>query len=294
MFGAVGQHRVATVVASFLLTAFVVPGCGNGESAEDVGEVEHQQMTSCEPSRPFDAGEYDRVNVFGDVEQRYWVVVPESYEGDEPVPLMLLLPGGDGDRDKALAGFSPALDDDLGLVVIADLTSPDEYSIEVIESLLDQVTAEFCVDESRLDLFGSSASARFSAQIISALPDRVAAAAIGLQSFPPDDPESPVPILAWTGNSDRAATVRSVAAWAEVNGCDSEPTVADLGSGISHVSYDGCEEPLELYDIDGMGHQIPAHDCSGMDPAYEAFCAEFEELDLFEAAAAFFAANPRP
>jgi poly(3-hydroxybutyrate) depolymerase len=295
VFGAVGQHRtVATIVASLLLPAAVSLGCGDVDSTDDAVGDEPALSGTCEPTRPFDAGEYDRVNVSGDVEQPYWVIVPDAYSGDEPLPLMLLLPGGDGDRDKALAGFAPVLDDDLGIVVVADLTSPDQSSVEVIDSLIDQVATEFCVDESHVDLFGSSASARFSAEIISARPDRVAAAAIGLQSFPPDDAGAPVPILAWTGNSDRSSTVRSVEAWAEVNGCDGEPMVTDLGSGISHVSYTGCEEPLELYDIDGMGHQIPVHDCSGMDPAYAGFCAEFDQFDLFEEAAAFFAANPGP
>ncbi len=275
-----------------IAASVVLVGCGDDDHDAAETSPPPGEVLGCDPARPFDAGEYDRLNVLGELEQPYWVVVPESYTGTEALPLLVILPGGTGDRDAALTAFRPGLGDRHGVVAIPRLRYDRTRSVAMFESLLDNVSTEFCVDPSLIGVMGSSSSALTTGEVASASSHRVATVVVGLGRFSPKEGASPVPILAWTGDDDRSTTRSSVELWAEVNGCDPEPVVTDLGSGISHVHYEGCDAPLELYDIDGMGHQIPSHDCSPMDPLYAQYCADYEEFDLLDAAADFITANP--
>ena len=109
-------------------------------------------------------------------------------------------------------------------------------------------------------------------------------------------PERPVPLVSFTGDLDRGRDTALVAAWAEMNGCDPEPTIEELGSGVSHVRYEGCDAAVELFDIDGMGHVWPLHDCLEETHPGEAsaYCSEYEEVDYLEDALRFFDENPLP
>jgi poly(3-hydroxybutyrate) depolymerase len=65
--------------------------------------------------------------------------------------------------------------------------------------------------------------------------------------------------------------------WAEANGCEPEPLVEVLGSGVARKLYQGCEAEVLRYAIEGLGHAPVMNECRG--PFAEACCAEYEELD---------------
>jgi hypothetical protein len=54
-------------------------------------------------------------------------------------------------------------------------------------------------------------------------------------------------------------------------------------------SYQGCDADVVLLDIEGMGHELPMNDCSGLQG-----CAEYEEVDFVETFESFFAKHPMP
>lgn len=284
------RRRIALAAA---VVAFVAVGVValvialSGSDDTEVGVASDGPV--CSPGRPFEAGHYERVNVRDGVEQPYTVIVPASYSGVRGSPVMVMLPGKGGQRDQAVAGFGPYVPDGLGLVVIPDQTAFEFQSPEMTESLLSEVATEFCVDTAQIAVFGVSSATWVVARTVSALPERFAFAVVGLGSFSPQDPVGTVPILAWTGDLDRALTLNSVDQWARFNGCQDESTTTDLGSGVRHVVFDACDAPVELYDIEGMGHQYPLEDCD-VDAdlgTYEGLCAQYDELDVFDAAIAF-------
>ncbi len=79
--------------------------------------------------------------------------------------------------------------------------------------------------------------------------------------------------------------------WVERNRCDLEPLVEDLGSGVLRKTYQNCEADIVFFDIEGMGHAWPVHEVKGPGSIW---IVEYEEIDYFEEAYAFFAEHPLP
>lgn len=291
------------------LTLVGVVSCGDDDDAADSTTATTEQATpasagtsdgplvgaapiqECEPARPFEAGDHPGSNVVGEIEQNYWVVVPPSYDGVNPVAVYLLLPGGAGSAEPALAGWGPSLAGLDALVVVPDVFGL-RRDVDVSRALVDKVASEYCVAPTQVYAVASSSSAGQAGRLMAHAPDVIAASAIGLGSFGAIglEPTSPVPVLAWTGDPDRQRTTEGVEVWVGHNGCAREPTVSDLGSEISWSHYEGCDAAVEFYDFVGMGHRVPVHDCHGQ----FGYCAEYAEFDFWEVVSEFFAENPRP
>jgi poly(3-hydroxybutyrate) depolymerase len=108
------------------------------------------------------------------------------------------------------------------------------------------------------------------------------------------EPERPVPLLAFTGDPDRTFMSSSVGWWAEMAGCQPEPVVEDLGSGVSRQTYQGCEADVLFYDIEGAGHTNFFHECTEdvRLPLGGTFCTANEVIDQLQEAERFFAEHP--
>ena len=241
-------------------------------------------------------GEYEELNVYGDVEQAYWMVVPETYADVAPAPLYLHLASGGGDHNGFLEGWRPYLDDLDGLMAMVNTTvggpPPGRSSPDVLVALIDQVTGEYCVDPSRVHVMGTSWSSQMAERLACEAADRIASF-VGAGSTPAEmcTPARPVPVWGFTGDPDRATTTRSVEKWVGINACDPEPVVEDLGSGVFRKTYENCEADVVFYDIEGMGHKWPMHEAIG--PGAK-FIAEFAEVDYLEDVLDFFADHPLP
>ena len=264
-------------------------GAPNAADDERAGRTD----ASCDASSPVVPGEYELRHTFGGVEQSYVAVVPETYDPKTPAHVYIVVPGGSGSAQAARAGWGPNLAGVDAIVVFADVGNPATRTVPMIRALIDDVADRHCVDRSRVYATGGSASAGFTARLMADASDVIAAFAPGIGTFGTTglDPIGPVPLIAWSGDLDRAQVERSVAEWAIANGCATEPTSSDLGSGIVHHHYEDCAASTEFYDFVGMGHQVPSHDCSGVGPQY---CAEYEEFDFWKDVGSFFDAHPLP
>lgn len=271
------------VVLSCLLALMIV-ACGDG-AAQD-------QSAGC--AEPFaEPGEYEGLNVVGDVEQPYWMVVPEVYANVAPAPLYLHLASGGGDHDVFLEGWRPSLGDLDGLMVMVNTATWGRKAPETAVALIDQVSSEYCVDPMRIHVLGTSSSFMMADRLACEVSDRIASfvAALGGAVWSDCAPERPVPLLTFTGDADRWGANRLVEQWVTLNQCDPEPMVEDLGSGVTRKTYVNCDADIVFYDIEGMGHVWPMHEAKG--PA-AAFVAEYDEVDYLEAAFEFFADHPLP
>lgn len=238
------------------------------------------------------AGEYEAVNVLGDVEQAYWMVVPTVYEDVAPAPLYLHLASGDGGHDAFLEGWRPYLGDLDGLMAMVNTSpgAPGKRSPETMIALIDQISSNYCVDPARIHVMGTSSSAAMAEQLVCEASDLIASfiAALG-SGWSGCTPDRPVPLLTFSGDPDRAGVTTLVDGWVESNGCDPDPVVEDLGSGVYRKTYENCEADVVFYDIEGMGHFWPLHEAMGPAAGY---VAEYEEVDYLEEALAFFADHP--
>lgn len=236
-------------------------------------------------------GEYQGLNVVGEAEQPYWVVVPESYTEGAPAPLYLHLASGSGDHDFFLEGWRPHLDDLDGLMAMVNTAGG--WQNDVYEALIDQIGNDYCIDPLRVHVMGTSSSFYEAERLACEAPDRIASfvAALGGGAYPACTPDRPVPLLTFTGDPDRWGAEALLDTWVELNGCDPTPAVEDLGSGVYRKTYQNCEADILFYDIEGMGHAWPMHEAKGPGAG---FVAEYDEVDYLEEAFRFFAEHPMP
>jgi poly(3-hydroxybutyrate) depolymerase len=293
--GAVGDLPLYAAIEGKLMTATIVATL----LASTAGVVSAQSEGSARPSSGCEAplpapGDYEAVNDFDGADQKYFVVVPPSYEDITPAPLHLLLASGGGDADYNYAGWRESFDDEPMLIAIIATATGRQRAPATLLALIDQLAADYCIDLRHVHVEGGSSSGYAAAQLACEGSDRIASLFDGVGSFivSPCEPERPVPLLAITGDPDRHVVTRSVERWVEINGCNPEPLVEDLGSGIARKSYQGCEADVLFYDIEGLGHKVAMHECVG--PVAELYCEAYEELDQLDEAQRFFAEHPLP
>jgi len=141
-------------------------------------------------------------------------VLPASYDGDTPLPLVINLHGyqesieihrllSDLETAGAAQGMivvDPQIDRDVprwsALVGSEDLT--------FVTDVLDHVVAERCVDESRVYVAGMSNGAMMASAVACQLSDRIAAVATvaGIRDLEGCTFERPVPVIAFHGTAD--------------------------------------------------------------------------------------------
>lgn len=255
-----------------------------------------QLVATVQPSSGCDVplaepGDYADTYVAGDSTARYWVVVPEAYAQDAPVPLVLWLSSGDGDADTHYAGWKPYLDGIGELFVVVGRTGA--WEVDALTSLIGRLEADYCIDSHRIHVMGSSSSAYALAQLVCQETERIASFQGGMGMFKPVScvPQRPVPLTAITGGRDRPAVRLSVEQWAEWSGCEAEPGVEDLGSGVRRHVYQDCDADVVLFDIERAGHNFIFHECIGPAAGY---CRAYAEVDQLEEALTFFRQHPLP
>jgi polyhydroxybutyrate depolymerase len=167
----------------------------------------------------------------------------------------------------------------------------EEAEVDTYVGLIDQIGADYCVDLDHIHVLGGSWSAGLAAKLMCRMPETFASFAESVGTFGMLGSCEPIPkaLVAMTGDSDRTAMTESVETWAAINNCDPDPTAEDLGSGITRYTYQGCDEDVVLYDFEGMGHQLPATECTG---PVGSSCAEYEDFDAFDTWEEFFAEHP--
>ncbi len=223
------------IVALLGCIALLAASCGGSDFSTAVS-------SGCDLERPMEPGTHTGVVTYADSEQRYWVVVPASYDGTNPMPVYLLLPGGAGRAEPALAGWEPQFAG-LDALVVAPDRGGTMKDVEMVRALVGQIGSDYCVSESNVYAIAGSSSGVLAGWLMALTPDVVAAFAVGIGNFRPGraEPSVPVPLHAYTGDADRSVVAGSVGYWAAHNGCDSAPTVTDLGSGITWNHYEGCD-----------------------------------------------------
>lgn len=271
------------VVVGSLALVLVLAGCTTESNpAASVG---------CD-NAPVAPGDYEGLNDVDGAGQKCWTIVPPTQQGD-PIPLHMLLASAGGHADQNYAAWRPFIDDSDGLVVIVGTDPDTDSSVDTFEVLVDQLGKDYCIDLDRVHVSGGSWSSALAAVLMCEMPDTFASFADSLGGFVIDLVCEPIPkpLLAITGDPDHSQVARSVEYWADINQCDPDPTVADLGSGIIRYTYGSCEADVVFYHFEGMGHQIPVNTCVG--PAMAAgVCAEYPTFDSFDAWTEFFAEHP--
>lgn len=236
-------------------------GCGRGTQGLVLGEATHETI------------------VTGDGRTRdYQRYIPSDYDPSKPLRVIIDSHGlgSSAMQERNLSGYLERAESDGAIVLWGDALgtpamwqlrpgdSPDD--IALVSQLLDETEARLCVDSSRIYASGMSMGGLFSSALACSLNERIAAIAPVAGTAYPGDPCDGgrlVPIRAFHGDADFivsfAGVEENVQRWATHHGCDPVPTDTRVGADVIHRVYPGCGAKLELYIVEGGGHNWPGN-----------------------------------
>lgn len=265
-------------------------------------------------------------------ERSYIVHIPLGYDPDQPTPVVLVFHGGLGNAENVqrMTGFSAKADAEGFIVVYPNgsgrledslltwnggrccgyAAEEDVDDVGFVEAVIEDLAIIANVDERRIYATGMSNGAIMSYRLACELSDVIAAIGpvAATQNIERCEPERPVPVIHFHGDSDQhapygggvgpeslagvdfASVEETIDFWVAHNGCSAEPQV-EISSDFTHTVYTGCDQGagVELYTVIGGLHAWPGGEAgwAGGDEPTEAISA----TDLMWA---FFEAHPLP
>ena len=252
---------------------------------------------------PHDAGVSKQRLMSGQRPRTYRLFVPPGYDGQQRLPLVLDLHGSGGNADgearnsrlealavgeRFLVATLEAEGGNWNVPVESD--RPDD--VTYVSDVIDQVSAQACVDPSRIYATGFSGGARMSSLLGCGLGARLAAIApvSGLRMPASACTARPIPVITFHGLADpqnpydghvpgRAAWVESVpdalAGWAAHNQCTAKAVLEDPPGPLSTLRYAGCAggADVTLIRVDGLVHRWARDEIDATAAAWDFFKA---------------------
>lgn len=197
--------------------------------------------------------------------------------------IVVVLPGGDGDRRDRLGLAGPATKQ--GYAVLYPTRAGGGFwtlnntqgtsDVENVTALLDRVIAAGCVDPDRISITGVSNGAGMATRMSCELPTRFAAVvpvAAGYRALDPCPTSARASFLAIHGSADtvvpyngktvdnHAGSVpRYAARRARRDGCATKPRTSRPRALVTHLVYRGCDRGLrvEILRLSGTDHGWP-------------------------------------
>lgn len=300
-----GLRGAAFLVVVLSFVCALLSGCGSDREESggppDTGAVPHSTSEPVSrPPRP-SAGCGSAPSVgptddpTGDVarevqvdgrQRRYRLGVPDSYDPDEPVGMVLHLHGALSGADQhSVYTQMAAQATDRGFLVVTPDAVDGHWDLGVegpddrfFTALLDDLEAAFCIDLDSVHAAGISLGAWKATITACAHPDRFASLVLVAEQVPVDG--CAMPVLAFHGTADAVVPFgegadegvvvegansvlpgveANMPGWAANGGCSSEKDVRRVEPDIEHWSYRGCPDGIdvELYVIEGGGHTWP-------------------------------------
>jgi polyhydroxybutyrate depolymerase len=254
---------------------------------------------SCTPS--LGEGQYNTPVSFGG--KTYQVLVRIPKRTDKAMPMVLNLHGSSGTGASQLNYTAMAATADADGFIVAAPTgvvpsgsgfiwnvpyvtpSGTRDDVGFIRQVIDTLTAEACVDPTRVYATGYSGGGRMTSALGCMLADKIAAIApvAGIRAGRPDpkDPSHPdptscqparaVPVIAFHGQQDntnpyygggdgtawRYSVPVAQQRWAALDGCTAGPATSQVTTHVSLTKYTGCRADVQLYSVSNGGHTWP-------------------------------------
>jgi polyhydroxybutyrate depolymerase len=280
--------------------------CGGGAP-----HVQPIDSPGCSPSSPHESGTSVETIATGDGQRGYRLHVPPSYTGSNALPLVLNIHGATSSAiaQEGYSGFSSKADVEGFIVVYPEgvitaalpythfnawmFGSPEPNDVLFINTLLDALELQLCIDTSRVFSTGISNGAMLSVRLACSLPNRIAAIApVAGAYYPPDflnvttevcPGTTAVPLSAFHGTADTIVPFNGglggvsgttnfrlpidnntpaedvIADWSAHNRCTGSRQESQVDTEVRLIRYDSCARgaTVELYAVDGGGHTWP-------------------------------------
>lgn len=231
------------------------------------------------------------------LEYDFQFIVPSSYDGSTPTPLVLDFHGlGSNGAQQALFSGVAAQAEVAGFIAVEptglagpgdarntwelpQFDTPGRDDVQMVVDLIDFISENVCVDPGRIYSMGMSNGSLFTSELVCDLSERIAAA-VSVAGVTHDDscePTRAVPYLAFHGIDDTTVPFNGggesslganeffeqvmpeeFSQFADDFGCTGSED-SSVTAEITLTSYSGCDDDVELgfYAIAGAGHTWP-------------------------------------
>ena len=217
--------------------------------------------------------------------RRYLLYVPDSYDPEEPSPLVITIHGFAQwpAHQQRLSGWNQLADEDGFLVVyprgtgfplrwnagpLEEDLEKTQGEVEFISDLIDQLSEAYTIDQDRIYVNGMSNGGGMTHLLACQLSERMAAygGVAGAYLYQDDhcQPQQAVPWIAFHGEDDpivpylggssqgRHANIQFpaieswIANWAAHNHCDPDPELVAITPNVTRFSYSSCDQDVEV------------------------------------------------
>lgn len=196
--------------------------------------------------------------VYNQTPYNFWINLPKDYNKEDKIPLILFLhgkslSGNDLNRVKRY-GILKAVEKglDIPAIIVAPQLPSGPWNAQKLNDLLDYVSKEYLVDESRIYVTGMSLGSYGTTRFVGEFPDKVAAAVSicggGLESDACNLAQVPMKII--HGDKDFIVPIsESKKVVNAIKKCNSNaPIEFDVVKGGNHGSVEDIYRHMEIYD----------------------------------------------
>ena len=286
-----------------LLCLAALIGCSDGGS---IDTTDRDASPGCQTGNL--AAGSDRIEIdFDGMGRSYEIHAPPSYDGEDPVMLVLNFHG--------LASTGPLHQERSKMNATADargfiVVYPNGYQtswnggaccgkaadegiddVGFARAMIEDIGERACIDPKRIYATGMSNGGFMSHRLACEAADVIAAAApvAGLLGLEPGEcnPSRPIPLLHMHGLEDTLVPYEgvdeSIETWAEKNGCTGTPSGETIGSATCETRSD-CSDgaSVTLCSIENHGHCWPLQETCAWGPVAPDFPGNDVMLDFFE------------
>jgi polyhydroxybutyrate depolymerase len=315
----------ALALVFVLLAAACSSGGDDDESTATSASVTASSPTvpaaDCSPARERPPGVTRETLASGGIDRQYMMHVPEAYDGETAVALVLVLHPFNGNAQSVsdLTGFGVMAEarGDVITVFPEGTGTPQSWNAEAFENAPDDVRflrdlvtdleGSLCIDPRRVFATGYSNGGAMALRAACDVPDIFGAVAPVAAPYPAC--QAAVPIIAFHGSLD--ATVpyeggvssdgvnqppvhRAVSEWAGVIGCDALPVISRAAANVELATYARCplgDNEVLLYTVLDGGHTWPG---AAIDYPVEEAGVTTHAVNATELILDFFEAHPLP
>lgn len=227
------------------------------------------------------------INVNGTIRD-YIVYIPQSYAGNEPVPLLFAFHGFGGNMESSYNNSKLyEISENENFIVVHPngissqwnaISADDNIDVNFIEKLIIELKNSFNVDENRIYSCGMSNGGYFSFLLACEMSNEIAgiASVTGLMFenvLTNCEPSRPVPVLQIHGTNDMLVNYNNVNTvltfWIDRNNTDTVPIVSNIpdtdttdGSTVERFVYKNGDNNVEVhhFKINGGRHKWPGYE----------------------------------
>ena len=276
-------NKIVFIKKSLLLASMIMIAGVSVVTAQ-----EETENISCSLSESIELGRsmYTFDIEFDGQDRFYNLFVPESYNPEQALPLVISLHGARmtpaimsqltlwhelGEQEGFITAYPSGVRNTWNDGAQTQETVVAIDDVAFIEHVIEDISNKLCIDETRIFSTGFSNGSEMAARLVCDLPDRFAA--VGLAAgghFVPlnicDDEDTSIPVIAFFGTEDTVVpfeggtssilagmgidelpTVRDgIMAWANLNGCEDEAIEEMLTDEVTRFIFGGCDNDVEI------------------------------------------------